>query len=160
MIGLKNGGGLRNFSFGLLGLVKTETGAEEILDFDMTSERKHGSRICWATSQLSYFSAPSVLLPALFENTLLHSHLLHDTHLYPPPPTSTSSLLLLLTPIFLLPPRLLSLDTTINHGDWESCLHWGVIICTVCKLSGHDELATLNRPLLTDTDGGTSNSRH
>lgn len=47
MIGLKNGGGLRNFSFGLPGLGETETGAgEEILDFDMTSERKRGSRIC------------------------------------------------------------------------------------------------------------------
>lgn len=45
MIGLKNGGGLRNFSFGLPGLGKTETGAEEILDFDMTSEHKRGSRI-------------------------------------------------------------------------------------------------------------------
>lgn len=51
---------------------------------------------------------------------------------------------------------LLSLDATINHGRRGSCLHWGIIIYTVCKLSGHDELAALNRPLLTDTDGGTS----
>lgn len=52
--------------------------------------------------------------------------------------------------------RLLSLDATINHDRWVSCLHWGIIICTICKLSGHDELAALNRPLLTDTDGGAS----
>lgn len=33
----------------------------------------------------------------------------------------------------------------------------GVIICNVCKLSGHDKLAALNRPLLTDTDGTGTN---
>lgn len=42
-----------------------------------------------------------------------------------------------------------------SQGLRASCLRWGVIICTVCKLSGHDELVAWNRRLLMDTDGAS-----
>lgn len=111
------------------------------------------------TSNLSSRSGASPLrilinLPArcAFTCSLWRSARFISIHLHPSfLSLSSSPSLLHLLYISLLPPCLLSLDTTINHREWEGLFVLGVIICTLCKLSGHDELVALNRPLLTDT---------
>lgn len=112
-------------------------------------------RICWATSPLGCL----VLFGACCAFTCPLEKILFFISTY-------------CTSLISIPPSLLPLSSSSSclslplpwhdnksQGLRGSCLRWGVIICTVCKLSGHDELAALNRPLLTDTDG-TSVSHH
>lgn len=115
--------------------------------------------ICCATfhSDVSYFfSVPVVLSPVLF----LYFHLLLQNHLYLSLPPFFSSHPSPHAYLYLVSVSPLPWHDNKSQGLRGSCLRWGVIICTVCKLSGHDELAALNRPLLTDTDGGMSISHH
>ena len=113
-------------------------------------------RICRAPYHINLLCL-SCLSP---EDPFLHSHLLLYLTFIPPSCPSSSAAPPL--PISLLSLCLPSSDRTINHRDWEGLVcvgGGGLFICTLCKLSGHDELAALNRPLLTDT-GDTSISRH
>lgn len=79
----------------------------------------------------------------------------YSRHLYPPltPSLPYPSFILLLSISGLFPCLFPLWHNHKSRGLRGSCLRWGVIICTVCKLSGRDELASVNRPLQSDTDG-------